>query len=160
MHLCSTWHPVRPAQFVEDVVFLCFLFLESLSKLRHTYECGFMFGSLVLFRSSTCLILSQYNVFFITVTLSYRLKSLMVIPPELLLFFRTVLVTLRFLLFLFVLAYETEYCSFKDCKGLCWILMGIIFGRMASFTMIILRIPWAWENFLFLIFFSISFFID
>jgi hypothetical protein len=57
---------------------------------------------------------------------------------------------------------KVRIAFFKNCKVLCLmrIVLKTTFGKMASFTMLILLIHEQWKSFLLLIFSSISFFRD
>jgi hypothetical protein len=60
------------------------MFLVSSSKIGWVWLCGLIFGSFILFYWSSCILLYQYHAVFVALTLSYSLKSDIVIPPALL----------------------------------------------------------------------------
>lgn len=69
---CECWNPVFPKLFLKHA----FFFLQSIN-------CSLLslcFDSLILLHCSVCLFLCQYYEVFMTMTLWYNLKSIIVVP--------------------------------------------------------------------------------
>jgi len=95
--------------------------LVPLLKIKWPYVCGFISGSSILFHLSPCLSLYQYHTGFLIIAVQYRLRSGMVIPPEVLLLLRIVFATLGFLLF----QMNLQIALSNSMKNWVGILMGI-----------------------------------